>query len=315
MLKTLSNAWHLRHILNLAASSDTTAYRLFNAEGDGIPGLVIDLYNDTVVMQCHSAGVRRWNLLLKDALCHLLKQRVNAVLERSPGGEDRNTKKEQIQYLFGHPGEILIRENSLTFLVDCEDGQKTGFFLDQRENRRLLRYYAAKRKVLNTFSYTGGFSVYALSGGAAEVCSVDISSSSLALLHENVARNFPAASSSAACADCMEYLQNLDSVYDLIILDPPAFVKHRGALKGGLKGYETINYHALRQIAPGGLLFSFSCSAHVDRLLFSEILTRAATRAARHVRVLHQLSQAPCHPVSLYHPEGAYLKGLVLYVE
>jgi len=314
----IRRAYERRKTLGLTGRSETNAYRLFNAEGDGMPGLVIDWYNSVVVIQCHSAGVRRMRDVIVESLLRLYLGCVSAVIDRSPLDFQENETRESAplgQCLYGtvHIGEIC--ENGLTFAVDCMSGQKTGFFLDQRENRRLLERYAANQTVLNAFCYTGGFTVYALRGGAAWVHSVDISQVSLELAHENATRNFPNAEAAFTAADCLEYLKNLDRSYTLIVLDPPAFVKHRGALKGGIKGYESINFHALRQMPAGGILFTFSCSQFVDRTLFRDTITKAALHAGRQVRILHELRQAPCHPVSLYHPEGEYLKGYVLVVE
>ena len=309
----LEKAIFLRRRLQL--EPQTNAYRLFNAEGDGIPGLVIDLYGEVAVLQCHSAGMKRSQAIMVELLCELLKDKIRVIISRSREGEGK-TEEEKSSCLFGQlKQEIEIKENSLSFYVDCFQGQKTGFFLDQRDNRLLTQRYCKNRSVLNAFSYTGGFSVYALAGGAKDVCSVDISAVALEVLKRNIERNFPGAYTTEACADCLHYLQNLNQSYDCIILDPPAFVKHRGALKGGLKGYESINYQAFRQIKPGGIIFTFSCSAHIDRLLFRQTLAKAAARAQRKIRVLHELSQAACHPVSIFHPEGEYLKGLVIYVE
>jgi 23S rRNA (cytosine1962-C5)-methyltransferase len=315
--QTISAAYQLRETLGLIDSRVTTAFRLFNAEGDGLPGLIIDLYDRTAVLQCHSPGVYRWRENVVAVLQKLFPNRLVAVFNQSLKEKENKTEKNlrADEYLLGGPQEVVIKENGLSFAVDVEGGQKTGFYLDQRENRDLVKKYAHGRNMLNAFSYTGGFTVYALSGEARNVCSVDISKNAIEALDKNISLNFSQTAATAVVADCLEYLRDLGDSYDLIILDPPAFVKHRGALKGGLVGYETINYHCFRQIAPRGLLFTFSCSQFVDRPLFKQIVQKAAERAGRKVRVLHELSQAPCHPVSIYHPEGVYLKGLMLCVE
>ncbi|MCB0323947.1 MAG: class I SAM-dependent rRNA methyltransferase [Bdellovibrionales bacterium] len=287
----------------------TNAFRLINAEGDGLPGLVIDRYDRTLVVQCHSEGMQAWKHHLREVLQG--HSDVSTVVDRSPG----RAPDEVSPLEFGELSEPMIDENGLQFRVNCRTGQKTGFFLDQRENRALLRRYARGRTVLNAFCYTGGFSVYALAGGAREVWSVDSSEDAVLRAEENVSCNAVGGAHRALQADCLQLLRDLPQSFDLIVLDPPAFVKQRSALRGGIKGYTSINYQALRQLPPGGLLFTFSCSAFVSFEQFRETVLASAQRAGRAVRILHRLGAAPCHPVRLTHPEGEYLKGLVLYVE
>ena len=306
----------LRKSLGLPQSRATNAYRLVNAEGDNLPGLVIDIYGKCAVIQCHSIGMYRVReLFAKILMCELSSEIETVYCKASPVLESDGATKNTGTYLTGNKINEPIFENGHKFLVDWENGQKTGFFLDQRNNRKLIESFARGRRVLNTFCYTGGFSIYALAHDAISVDSVDSSKSALELLEQNIAINELQTGHKAIQADCLQFLQNIENKYDLIILDPPAFVKQRRALSGGIKGYETINTLALEQIAPGGILFTFSCSQHLTRSLFIETIQKAATRCGRTTRIIHQLHAAPCHPLSIYHPEGEYLKGLVLHVE
>ena len=313
----LRNAWQMRKDLNLIRP-DNDAFRLVHGEGDYLPGLIVDVYGNTAVMQAHTPGI------------HFMRRRIAGALTELPGLPIKNVyyKSETTlpykahldpvnEYLAGDFDGALATENGLRFNIDWLRGQKTGFFLDQRENRSLLQQYAHGHKVLNMFCYTGGFSVYALRGNAQLVHSVDSSTKAIALTEANVDLNFPGDKRHEAYAtDAFRFLDDMeDSAYDLIILDPPAFVKHRGAIQNGLRGYRRLNTAALRKIAPGGILFTFSCSQLVNKDMFRMSVFSAAEQAGRKVRILHQLTQAPDHPVDICHPEGEYLKGLVLYVQ
>jgi 23S rRNA (cytosine1962-C5)-methyltransferase len=313
----ISKAWDFRRNLNFDANPDTNVFRLIHAEGDGLPGLIVDYYNGTVVMQMHSVGM---HFLLNDlvkALCEVLGGKLKAIYNKS---EKTLPFKADIQpkdgLVFGKPETDEVTEYGLKFKVDWEGGQKTGFFIDQRENRLLVQKYSQNRDVLNMFSYTGGFSVYALKGGARMVHSVDSSANAIDLTRWIVEQNFPGETRhEAIVADGFEFLRDIQDRYDLIVLDPPAFAKHRTTLPQALQGYKRINTRAFEQIRPGGILFTFSCSQVVSKDRFRETVFSAAAISGRTVRILHQLSQPADHPVNIYHPEGEYLKGLVLYVE
>jgi Predicted SAM-dependent methyltransferases len=312
----LLRAYQLRKSLNLAENPHNNVYRLIHGEGDGLPGLIIDIYNDTAVMQAHSVGMYLIREQLTRALCDIYGNRLKAVYDKSEGTIPfkANTGAKN-GYLWGEsqPGTVLEHGNK--FVVDWIEGQKTGFFIDQRENRRMVGQYAANRNVLNVFGYTGGFSVYALQGGANLVHSVDSSEKAIELTNQNVALNFTAANHQSFAVDAFEYLNSMESLYDLIILDPPAFAKHQDALRNALQAYKRINTRAFAKIKPGGILFTFSCSQVVNKDQFRQAVFSAAAIAKREVRILHQLTQPADHPVNIYHPEGEYLKGLVLYVE
>ena len=314
----IAAAYALRRTLGLTDSGETTCYRLVHGEGDSLPGLVVDVYGTTAVVQCHSVGMYRSRLQIADALLACFGSRITAVYDKSSQTVPFNARLGAVDgYLRGAASvPLTVRENGLRFLVNWEAGQKTGFFLDQRENRELVRRYAAGRTVLNTFCYTGGFSVYALAGGAVEVCSVDSSERAVALADDNVRLNFgPEAKHTSLAADAVEHLRDIGDRYDLIILDPPAFAKHHKVLGNAMQGYRRLNARAIAQIRPGGILFTFSCSQAVSKELFRTTVFSAAALAGRRVRILHQLTQPADHPINIYHPEGEYLKGLVLYVE
>ena len=314
----IAAAYALRRTLGLTDSGETTCYRLVHGEGDSLPGLVVDVYGTTAVVQCHSVGMYRSRLQIADALLACFGSRITAVYDKSSQTVPFNARLGAVDgYLRGAASvPLTVRENGLRFLVNWEAGQKTGFFLDQRENRELVRRYAAGRTVLNTFCYTGGFSVYALAGGAVEVCSVDSSERAVALADENVRLNFgPEAKHTSLAADAVEHLRDIGDRYDLIILDPPAFAKHHKVLGNAMQGYRRLNARAIAQIRPGGILFTVSCSQAVSKELFRTTVFSAAAQAGRRVRILHQLTQPADHPINIYHPEGEYLKGLVLYVE
>ncbi len=317
--RRIAKAYDIRRTLGLADSTDTTCYRLVHGEGDSLPGLVVDIYDHTAVVQCHSVGMYLSRHMVSDAIRAVLGERITAVYDKSSQTVPFKAGLNAIDgYLYGS-GEhhrSVVFENDHKFYVDWEEGQKTGFFIDQRFNRELVGRYAKDRTVLNTFCYTGGFSVYALAGGAKEVCSLDASERAVALAAENVRLNFgDDAPHSVVASDAVEYIKNIGDRYDMIILDPPAFAKHHKVLGNAMQGYKRINARALAQIKSGGILFTFSCSQAVSKELFRTTVFTAAAIAGRKVRILHQLTQPADHPIDIYHPEGEYLKGLVLYVE
>jgi 23S rRNA (cytosine1962-C5)-methyltransferase len=312
----ISAAYVLREKAGII-SKGTTAFRLIHGEGDGLPGLIIDFYEGVAVVQAHSFGMHNDRTLISEALQKSLGQKLIAVYYKSKATLPGKVKESQQDgYLFGMTGvPHVVLEHSNKFLVDWEEGQKTGFFLDQRENRKLLGEFAAGKKVLNTFCYSGGFSVYALKGGAELVHSVDASERAINLTRKNIELNgFDSETNASYAIDTFEFLKDKNDVYDLIILDPPAFAKHRDARHQAVKGYQRLNTEAMKVIRKGGILFTFSCSQVVDRHLFYDTVVSAAIQAGRDVKVLYQLTQSPDHPVSMFHPEGEYLKGLVLYV-
>lgn len=314
----LRRAYEMRRAIGLAESSDTDAYRLIHGEGDFMPGLVIDIYNKTAVMQAHSVGMHNIRQELAEGLIEVFSGKLENVYYKS---ESTLPFKANIDtedgYLIGKDDKNYIAtENGLKFQADWLKGQKTGFFIDQRENRALLEKYAKGRSVLNMFCYTGGFSFYALRGGAKEVHSVDSSAKAIELTKKNVELNFADCQNHEAYAvDAFKYLDDMQDRYDLIILDPPAFAKHRDVLRNALQGYKKLNAKAFEKIKPGGILFTFSCSQAVSKEQFRLAVFSAAAISGRNVKILHQLTQPADHPVSIYHPEGEYLKGLVLYVE
>ncbi len=295
-------------------SDQTNAYRLVHGEGDGLSGLIIDIYHGVAVIQAHSSGMVQDSELIADALREVYKTQLSAIYLKAPSSA-RDSQKDG--YLFGTmtvPHTIL--EHDRKFFVDWEAGQKTGFFLDQRDNRKLLAEYSSGKSVLNTFCYTGGFSVYALTAGASLVHSIDASEKAIALTSKNIELNgFSAEKNPSFTADTFEFLKDKMDQYDIIILDPPAFAKHKSAKHQAMKGYQRLNAEAFRIIKSGGILFTFSCSQVVSRQLFYDTIVSAAIQSGRGIKVLHHLSQPADHPVSIYHPEGSYLKGLVLYVE
>lgn len=316
-MRRLENAFRLRQSLGLIRE-DNDCFRLVHGEGDFLPGLVVDIYGDTAVVQAHSPGM------------HFARHQIADALTRFPGSRLRNVyyKSETTlpfmarldphnDYLVGGYDGNIAKENGLLFNIDWMKGQKTGFFVDQRENRHLLEKFTKGREVLNMFCYTGGFSVYAMRGGARKVDSVDSSAKAIALTEANIALNFGDDERHHAYAeDAFKYLDNMErGAYDLIILDPPAFAKHRNALKAGLTGYRKLNYKAFEKIRSGGVIFTFSCSQVVSKEAFRLAVFSAAAKSGRKVRILHQLTQPADHPVDIAHPEGEYLKGLVLYVE
>lgn len=314
--KKLQRAFDLRKQLGFADNSQTTCYRLVHGEGDGLPGLIIDIYGTTAVMQTHTLGMHSLRNTLADALKKIYGNSLTSVYDKSELKLHRDASHELTDgYLLGTKSEDVCLEHGHRFKVDWETGQKTGFFIDQRENRKLLGDYSKGKKVLNTFCYTGGFSVYALKAGATLVHSLDSSQKALDLTEEIVRLNgFDDSNHAVIKADAVEYLKNIREDYDIIVLDPPAFAKHLSARHKAVQGYRKINEAALKQIKPGGLLFTFSCSQAVDKALFTGAVMAAAIDAGREVKILHQLHQPADHPVSIFHPEGEYLKGLVLEV-
>lgn len=311
-------AYELRKALGLTDDPLTNCYRLVHGEGDNLPGLVVDIYGSTAVVQCHSVGMYLSRGEVCEALKNIYGEGLSAIYDKSSQTLPFNAKLgAEDGYIYGSgSGEETVLENGNRFAVNWGTGQKTGFFIDQRANRELVKRYSRGRSVLNTFSYTGGFSVYALAGGAREVVSVDSSKSAVELATRNALMNFgEGVKHEAVARDVFDYLRETDKKFDLIILDPPAFAKHHKVLGNAMQGYKRLNARAISQIEPGGILFTFSCSQAVSRELFRTTVFTAAAIAGRNVRVLHQLTQPADHPVNIYHPEGEYLKGLVLYVE
>lgn len=317
-VRRLEVAKDLRRALGLIGNPQNNTYRLVHGEGDNLPGLIIDVYDHTAVMQAHSAGMHVYRMEIADALSEVMGDVIQNIYYKSettlPFKADLLATENG--FIKGGSPENIAMENGLKFHVDWLKGQKTGFFVDQRENRHLLEHYAKGRNVLNMFCYTGGFSFYAMRGGANLVHSVDSSDKAIDLTNENVELNFPGdARHQAFAEDAFKFLDRMGNQYDLIILDPPAFAKHRDALRNALRGYTKLNAKAFEKIRPGGILFTFSCSQVVNKQDFRNAVFTAAAQSGRSVRILHQLTQPGDHPVNIYHPEGEYLKGLVLYVE
>ena len=313
----LALALNMRASIGLMENKQGNTFRLVHGEGDQLPGLVIDCYGDTAVIQAHSVGMHESRMAISNSLMQLKGLNIKNVYYKSEttlpykaGVETENG------FLVGDNADDVAVENGLRFHIDWLRGQKTGFFIDQRDNRQLLESYAKGKNVLNMFCYTGGFSVYALRGGAKLVHSVDSSEKAISLTRQNVELNFPADSRHEAfCEDAFRFLDKATTKYDLIILDPPAFAKHRHALHNALKGYTRLNAKGIEMVKPGGIVFTFSCSQAVSKEQFQAAVFTAALRARRNVRILHQMHQPADHPINIYHPEGEYLKGLVLYVE
>lgn len=313
----LQSALDVRIGVGIADSPTNNTYRLVHGEGDYLPGLVIDCYGSTDVMQAHSVGMHVCRNEICQALVQVMGDRIANVYYKSETTLPYKADLHQENgFLVGGDASNVAMENGLKFHIDWLRGQKTGFFVDQRENRSLLEQYAKGKSVLNMFCYTGGFSVYAMRGDAKQVHSVDSSAKAIELTNDNVALNFPGdARHEAFCEDAFKYLDEHDQQYDLIVLDPPAFAKHRAALRNALKGYTRLNVKGLQRIKKGGILFTFSCSQVVTKDNFRNAVFTAAAQVGRKVRILHQLHQPADHPINIYHPEGEYLKGLVLYVE
>ena len=315
----IASAREVRGALGLLDDPATTCYRLVHGEGDNLPGLVIDIYGSTAVVQCHSVGMYLSLGSIAEALRSVYGDSLSAIYNKSSQTMPYKADVEvEDGYLWGHgEGEEVVLEGGHKFAVNWAKGQKTGFFIDQRANRELVGRYAMGRNLLNTFCYTGGFSIYGLAGGARSVTSVDSSAIAIELVDRNVALNFPeGAPHRSAAMDTFDFLRTVeDGEYDMMILDPPAFAKHHKVLGNALQGYKRLNARAMEKIAKGGILFTFSCSQAVSKEQFRLAVFSAAAIAGRKVRILHQLTQPTDHPINIYHPEGEYLKGLVLYVE
>ena len=322
----LRRALGVRVAAGLVDDPQTDCYRLVHGEGDNLPGLIIDWYNGVCVMQAHSVGMFRSRKQICSALVQVFGDSLKAVYDKSSGTAPFKAGLDLIDgYMYRHPDftddEQLVLEHGHKFLVNWTEGQKTGFFLDQRENRQLVGRYARGRNVLNLFCYTGGFSVYALAGGALHVDSVDSSSKAMAMVEKNMVLNgfstgSPESQHYGLCCDTIDYVKNIpEGKYDLIIVDPPAFAKHRGARDNALRAYQRLNAAAISKVAPGGLVFTYSCSQVVDKEAFALAVFSAAAQTGRSVRILDRLNQPADHSVNIYHPEGEYLKGLLLYVE
>ncbi len=315
----IRKAFVYRKNIGIADNATTNVYRLLYAEGDGLPGLIVDFYNGVAVLQAHSIGMHVQRIEIAKALKEVMGDQLKAVYDKSSEALYRNKEGAGLEipnsYILGEPqgiGEVI--ENGNRFYVDWENGQKTGFFVDQRDNRALVAKYAKDKSVCNTFCYTGGFSVYAALAGAKEVHSVDSSKKAMALTDQNIELN-GIKNHTSFVMDTFDFLKDKDNQYDLIILDPPAFAKHMSAKHNAVMGYKRLNAEAIRIIKPGGILFTFSCSQVVDRRLFFDTIMSAAIVAKRNVRVIHHMTQPADHPVNIFHPEGEYLKGLVVYVE
>lgn len=318
----LQRALDLRKTLQLESGGLSNCYRLVHGEGDGLPGLIIDYYDGVCVIQAHSVGMFRSRKQISAALQNIYGGSLKAVYDKSSGTAPFKAGLDLVDgYMYRRDdfsdNEQTVLENGHKFVVNWTEGQKTGFFLDQRENRALVGRFSQGRNVLNLFCYTGGFSVYALAAGAAHVDSVDSSRKAMELVERNIALNgFDASAHTGFCCDAMDYLKNIpEGKYDLIVVDPPAFAKHRGALKNALRAYQRLNAAAIGKVAPGGLVFTYSCSQVVDKEAFALAVFSAAAQCGRSVRILDRLNQPADHPVNIYHPEGEYLKGLLLYVE
>lgn len=318
----ISSALEVRKSCGFVGSGYTDCYRLVHGEGDGLPGLIIDYYNGVCVLQAHSVGMFRAKKKICEALCAVYSNKLKAVYDKSSGTAPFKAGLDLVDgYIYKADGfdleQEVVTEGGHKFLVNWSEGQKTGFFLDQRENRALVERYAAGRNVLNLFCYTGGFSVYALGGGALHVDSVDSSAKAMSMVDKNIALNdFTLGQHTSYCEDAIDFLKKSpQDKYNLIIVDPPAFAKHRGALGNALRAYQRLNAQAIAKVAPGGLVFTFSCSQVVDKEAFALAVFSAAASVGRSVRIIDRLCQGPDHPVSIYHPEGEYLKGLLLFVE
>lgn len=313
----INQAYNIRKSIGLTGSPNNNVYRLIHGEGDNLPGLVVDYYAGVAVVQFHSVGMYLERENIAKALVDVMGDRITAIYDKSEGTlpykADINPEN---GYLYGKADNFTALENGLKFNVDWLEGQKTGFFIDQRENRRLLQQYAKDKDVLNMFCYTGGFSFYAMRGGARSVHSVDVSARAIELTNQNVELNFPGDSRHEAFTEeAFRFLAQAQNKYDVIILDPPAFAKHQNVLNNAIQGYKKLNRRGIEVIKPGGIIFTFSCSQVMTKDLFRQTVFTAAANTGRKVKILHQLTQPADHPISIYHPEGEYLKGLVLYVE
>ncbi|MDP2042146.1 MAG: class I SAM-dependent rRNA methyltransferase [Algoriphagus sp.] len=312
----IASAYALRKNLGLTDNEKTNVFRLVHGEGDLLPGLIVDYYNGTAVIQAHHIGIHKNIAEISAALQVVLGEKLKGVYDKSAETLPKNLGIESNEWVWGRAETDLVQEYGATYRIDWEKGQKTGFFIDQRENRKLVSTYSNQKKVLNTFCYSGGFSVLALNEGASEVHSVDISSKAIALTEQNVGLNpgFKGKHESIV-ADVVKYIREIGDDFDLIVLDPPAFAKNIKARHNAVQAYKRLNAEAIRKIKPGGIIFTFSCSQVVDKSLFTHTIAAAAMETGRKVKVLHQLSQPADHPINIFHPETEYLKGLVLYIE
>jgi len=310
------NAIDLRKHLGLINNKTNNVYRLIHAEGDGLPGLIIDVYGTTAVIQAHTIGMYNAISDITSAILEFPELGIDTIFNKSDDTLRKQALSETTNSLIhGTKLEDVVIENGIKFYINWAEGQKTGFFIDQRENRQLLQKYSRDKKVLNTFSYSGGFSMYALAAGASLVHSVDSSARAKDWAEKNAMLNAGESRHSFYKEDVFDFLKKNQDYYDVIILDPPAFAKHLSSAKKAIIGYRNLNTEGIKRISPGGILFTFSCSQVIDKQMFRKIIFQAAAQSGRNVKVLHQLSQGPDHPVSVFHPEGEYLKGLALYVE
>jgi 23S rRNA (cytosine1962-C5)-methyltransferase len=312
----IKRAIQYRKSIGIIDNPEINVFRLIHGEGDGLPGLIVDYYNGVAVMQMHSIGFYRIRKEIASILAEVMKDNLVAVYDKSEGTIPHMSEQSAVnEFLHGQSGPVVVTENGYKFKIDWTTGQKTGFFIDQRENRKLVEEFSSGKNVLNMFGYTGGFSVYAMKNAAA-VHTVDSSFSAIALADENIKLNYGDDSRHKSFqVDAFEYLNDIKDKYDLIILDPPAFAKHHNVLANALQGYKRLNMRAIEQIRPGGVIFTFSCSQVVSKENFRKSVFAAAANTGRNVRILYQMSQPPDHPVNIYHPESEYLKGLVIYVE
>lgn len=314
--KKIENAIAYRKLIGIIGNPMLTVYRLIHGEGDGLPGLIVDYYNGVVVLQMHSIGFYRIRKEIAAILVELMKDQIIAVYDKSEGTIPHMAETKAVnEFLYGDSAPVIVTEYGYKFKIDWTTGQKTGFFIDQRENRKLLMEFTEGKKVLNMFGYTGGFSVYAMKN-AALVHTVDSSFPAIELANENMKLNYgDDARHESFQVDAFDYLNHIKDQYDVIILDPPAFAKHHNVLANALQGYKRLNMKAIEQVKPGGIIFTFSCSQVVTKENFRKSVFAAAANTGRSVRIIHQISQPPDHPVNIYHPESEYLKGLVIYVE
>ncbi|MFC3414873.1 class I SAM-dependent rRNA methyltransferase [Algoriphagus hitonicola] len=314
--KRIRAAYELRKTLGLVNNPSTTVFRLVHGEGDLLPGLIVDYYNGTAVIQTHNIGMYAHIEVIAQSIKEIMGKDIQAVYDKSAETLPKNLGIDSNRWLLGTPKTDLVQEYGASYRIDWEKGQKTGFFIDQRENRKLFSYYASGKKVLNTFCYSGGFSVLALLEGASEVHSVDISPKAIELTEENIALNPQIkGKNESKVADVVKYIREIGEDYDVIVLDPPAFAKNIKARHNAVQAYKRLNLEALKKIKPGGILFTFSCSQVVDKSLFAHTITAAALESRREVKILHQLTQPADHPINIFHPETEYLKGLVISVE
>ncbi len=314
--KTVGNSWQIRKNLGFTDNPHTNCFRLMHGEGDHVSGLVIDYYAGTCVIQCHTSGIYMHRQMIAEALKNAMGAQLKAIFDKSAETLHGAVPDAMNEFLYGMQEENIVLENGHRFRVDFTTGQKTGFFIDQRYNRQLVGQYAKGKSVLNTFAYTGGFSVYAMMNGATQVDSIDVSKNAIELLNENMALNNPEATNHMGlAADTFSYFKTLEKQYDIVILDPPAFAKNIGSKHNALMGYKRLNMEGLKHVAKGGLLFTFSCSQVVDSYTFNQTILSAAIESNRNIRILHRLTQPADHPVNIFHPESEYLKGLVLLVE